>query len=617
MKRLWVFVFLTLIVMVQPVYSEDVIVPEEELLPAAAYSVRRIYGENIADEIYADLTTTQYRDIVMKFTENGSRYIFDANGANQGANYYARNYIIQELESLSNGRIEVEVIGTNFNVIGKLSGYLPGNNPVIVVSAHYDSAERSPGANADGSGIASMLSLSRILSKYEWPLDIYFIAFNSFYTFIPRSGSPEVADLFQIRDIEILTMYNVDSLLLPDPDGLPNEQIQIGYSQEGPLTLTQYHEGQYWAETAAMISNNHGAGVVTPVPHTSFALWGGSDHYSFFEDGFTGITCLYESGGEADGTTATPADMWNNADFDYFLGREATTAIGASIAFTMSRTYGAPTVLEYEFSNGPGRYELIQFVISTPTIVNITSRWFGGGSSFYLVDSDFNLIREMVFDNTSAWEHRQVFSEYIATNGRYNLFVVNTFYASVGYDVSITYDSDINGNSIPDRNEYWLPQSYFTSDQDNDDVSDAEEIFKGTDMNNVDTDNDFMDDRYEIDMGFNPIDASDGNEDADDDGLTNSQEYSGGLNPFSKDSDGDKIDDLWELTYGLNPLVDDASLDPDGDSMTNLEEYLAGTDPTVNDTGLSSLVLLISPIVVVIPAGGYLYIRKKNNEMMT
>ena len=141
MKRLWVCVFLGLMIMIPPVYSEDVLAPEENALPAADPSVRRIYGENVADEIYSDLSTAQYRDIVVKFTENGSRYIFDSRGATQGANYLARNYLIQELESLSNGRIEVNLIGAHYNIVGRLPGYLPGDNPVIVISAHYDSAE--------------------------------------------------------------------------------------------------------------------------------------------------------------------------------------------------------------------------------------------------------------------------------------------------------------------------------------------------------------------------------------------------------------------------------------------------------------------------------------------
>ena len=57
MKRLWVCVILGLMIMVQPVYSEEVRTPEENALPAAQTSVRRIYGENVAEDIFSDLTT--------------------------------------------------------------------------------------------------------------------------------------------------------------------------------------------------------------------------------------------------------------------------------------------------------------------------------------------------------------------------------------------------------------------------------------------------------------------------------------------------------------------------------------------------------------------------------
>jgi len=213
MKRLWVFVLLGLMLMVQPVYSTASITENSNTVPADVPQsfTRRIYGENIAPEIYSDVGITEYRDFVQKFTENGSRWIMDYTMATEGSNYYARLYLMQQLELLSNGRIEVELVGDHFNVVGRLPGYLPGEHPVIVVSAHYDSAQNSPGANADGSGIASMLCLARMLSQYEWPLDIYFIAFNGLLTFAGMEGSPEVATKFQLDGIEILTMYNIDT----------------------------------------------------------------------------------------------------------------------------------------------------------------------------------------------------------------------------------------------------------------------------------------------------------------------------------------------------------------------------------------------------------------------
>jgi len=616
MKRLWVFVLLGLMIMVQPVYSTASITENSNVVPADAPQsfTRRIYGENIAPEIYSDVGITEYRDFVQKFTENSSRWIQDYTMATEGANYYARLYLMQQLELLSNGRIEVETVGDHFNVVGRLPGYLPGEHPVIVVSAHYDSAQNSPGANADGSGIASMLCLARMLSQYEWPLDIYFIAFNGLFTFAFMEGSPEVATKFQLDGIEILTMYNIDTLLVQDPLIPSDERIQIGYVNGGQQ---DYHKSQYWAELTRMMSNNYGSNYVVPVPSTSFAIWESSDHIMFYETGFTGVLCAYESGGAVDGSSSTANDRWNNVEYNYNLGRETTGVIGASIAFTMSRRYGAPTHLTHSFSNGPDQFEILQFAVTTPTIVNITSRWFGGSSRYFLVDPDFSLVKNETFDGASPWEPVEVFSEQLTTKGTYLLAVQNTDFWSVGYDVTITYDSDIEDNGVLDKDEYWLDQSYFDSDQDSDNLSDAEEIFLGTDMNDVDSDHDTMDDKYEIDMGFDPTDPSDGSLDADSDGLSNAQEYSGGLNPFSSDSDNDLMDDLWELTNGLNPLVDDANLDPDEDNKTNLEEYLAGTDPQVKDVEPIPMIWFVSPVVVIAPIVGLLYLRRKNKQLLS
>jgi len=603
---------------VPPVYSIDIPTNTQSVIIADAPTnpvSERVYGENLAAEIYSDVSITDYRDIVRKFCENGSRWINDYTMATEGTNLLARNYLIEQMQQLSNNKVEVRIVGDYFNIVGKLPGYLPGDNPAIAVAAHYDSIQGSPGANGDGSGIAVVLSLVRMLSKYEWPLDIYFLAFNGHHAFNPLSGSPEVALDFQLNNTDILAFYNVDTLLVQDPDGVPSERIEIGYANAGQAN---YHKFQYWAELARMMSNNYGSNLVTTVLSGDFPIWESSDHFVFFERGFNGVVCFSESGHAVDGNTGTPTDYWNNVEFNYNLGRETTGVIGASIAFTMSRKYGSPTQIDNSITLEPGQYDVIQIAVTTPTIMNISSRWFGGTSRFLLFDPDFSLISEEVYNYTSPWMPTEIFSEQLTMKGTHYLVIQDTDSTSVGYDVTITYETDIDGNNVLDQEEFWLDQSYFESDQDGDTLSDAEEILLGTDMYSIDSDQDSMPDNYELAMGFNPRDASDGNDDADLDGLSNAQEYTGGLNPFSADSDSDLIDDLWELTYGLNPLnPDDANLDLDGDGYTNLQEYLANTDPTKPETLQIPLDWFIYPSIVIASTVGLLYIRKKNNEMIS
>jgi len=570
-------------------------------------SFTRVYGQDYSAEVYGEVSLPNYRDIVQKFTENGSRWIMAYPSAAVGANMYARNYIVQQLEALSMGRIETEIIGNCLNVVGKLPGYLPGNNPAFAISAHYDTADGSPGANCDGSGIAAVLELARVLSMYEWPLDIYFIAFNGLYTMNGMEGSPQVANEFNQREIELLMLYNVDTLLVQDSIVPTDERIQFGYSQD------TYHSGRYWAELARQMSNNIGLNRIVPVPSSSFYLWGSSDHYAFYGRGFSNVMCAFESGITIDDSYQTLDDVWDNTRYRYDLGRETTAVIGSSIAYTMSQALGEPLKTYSEFTLGAGNWEQIYITVTTPTTLNISSRWFGGTSSFYLFSPQGVLITEREYNYTSAWEPSDVLSQSVSENGQYTLIVYNSDIRAIGYEISIDIDADIDANGVLDSQEYWIDEALFDSDQDSDGLSDAEELFLGTDMMLVDSDDDTMPDKYEVDIGFDPRNPTDGSEDWDSDGLSNAQEYSGGLNPLSADSDNDLMPDLWELENGLNPLLDDANLDFDDDGINNLDEYLNDTDPQEPETMEIPTESFMVPVVFIALIGVFVYIRRRKD----
>ena len=62
------------------------------------------------------------------------------------------------------------------NVEGKLIGINATSDKIILLNAHYDTVKDSPGANDDGSGVAAVLSIASILSKYSFNHTIRFIA---------------------------------------------------------------------------------------------------------------------------------------------------------------------------------------------------------------------------------------------------------------------------------------------------------------------------------------------------------------------------------------------------------------------------------------------------------
>jgi len=67
--------------------------------------------------------------------------------------------------------------GTYYNVVGTLEGYARPDL-YFVVGAHYDSAS-NPGADDDASGVAGILEAARVLSQYQLPVSIRFIAFDA------------------------------------------------------------------------------------------------------------------------------------------------------------------------------------------------------------------------------------------------------------------------------------------------------------------------------------------------------------------------------------------------------------------------------------------------------
>ena len=373
------------------------------------------------------------------------------------------------------------------------------------------------------------------------------------------------------------------------------------YLDAGP---NNYYIGQYWADLAESMSRNLGASLIKSIPHSDFPFWNTRylEETYYQERGYFQSTVAIESGFADDESIRAPTDTYDNPLFRYYLGKEMSAAIGASIAFTMAREYGYPIHYDIKFDLGVGRSESYYIPISTPTSINVTSRWFGGTTSFSLHNPSGTIIADQSYNTTSAWQSTDVFSVPVWQKGLYRLTVTNTGDNSVGYEFQYSYDSDINGNGVADSQEYWLDNALFQQDSDSDTLSDAYEIILGTNVNSVDTDQDSMPDPYELVNGFDPTNPEDALGDADGDSLTNAEEYALGLNPLNADSDSDRLPDGWEVEYGLNPLMDDANEDPDEDEKSNLQEYLDGTNPLVADKVSNPIpwMWIIMPSVVIL-----------------
>lgn len=100
---------------------------------------------------------------------------------------------------------------------------LPGTDPdgYIIVCAHLDSVNwpeswsfpetLAPGADDDGTGIAVLLQMAKVLSKYRFKQDIKFIAFNA-EELTRAVGSTRYAENATANNDPILSVLNVDMI---------------------------------------------------------------------------------------------------------------------------------------------------------------------------------------------------------------------------------------------------------------------------------------------------------------------------------------------------------------------------------------------------------------------
>lgn len=620
MKKLWLYPALLLIIfsiphnMMTPIGVSD---SQLRGLVQPANDMQRIYGVNIAPAIYELVDAAEYLSYVQKLTENGSRSIFRYTAIPGSNNELARNWLVEKMMEVSSGRIEIELIGDYMNIVGRLPGYLPSNdNPVFVVSAHYDTVEMSPGANDDASGIAVLLELSRIMSLYEWPLDIYFVAFNGAHALqeieIPvpgrLQGSPEVAEAFQSAGIDILAMYDVNTILRQNTYAPDSEALLLAYNNLGE---NYYHVSQYWAELGKSMAAIYGSDIVSPIPSDTFSHWTKSDHIKFIQAGYSSVVLAFESGFQYDNAYHTPQDVWSWSQYDFFLGSETTALIGASMAYTMGRAYGEDTQLFDREEVDGSRVLRYYFPISIATTINITSRWYGGPATFVMYAPNGAILGTANYSTSHPWEFTQVFSSYVMQKGLYRLDIINAGSHMLGVDTYAGFQTDMNGNGITDRDEYWLESALFQSDSDFDNVSDALEIIYGTDSESADSDNDTLPDAWELERGLDPTDPTDANDDSDGDSLTNAQEYYYGTDIFDTDSDSDGMPDYWEVSHGLNPLFDDANEDADNDRYTNLQEYQRGSDPSEAEVEPIPFTWVAIPSAAVILLGIGVYIVRR------
>jgi hypothetical protein len=159
------------------------------------------------------------------------------------------------------------------NVIGEIPGMV---NPedIFIIGAHLDDVQGTPGADDNASGSVATLLAADILSQYQWGCTLRF----AFWTGEEQglNGSYAYAQRADQTGENIVGYLNLDMIAWNTPSSSP--AISLVYSNSLPPT---YDLALLFADVVDAYNLN-----LVPTFDTGVT---GSDHYSFWQFGFTSI----------------------------------------------------------------------------------------------------------------------------------------------------------------------------------------------------------------------------------------------------------------------------------------------------------------------------------------
>ena len=143
----------------------------------------------------------------------------------------------------------------------------------LIISAHYDSAEDSVGANDNGSGVAAVLELARILKDTEMPYNIKFILFSGEEKYMLGSRW-YVGKLTEDERKQIIGVINIDTIA---------EKSDLGYMAmiEGNKRPDNAEYDDEGLKKLAELNKNSMSELFTPSDRFFLTMTTNSDHYPF------------------------------------------------------------------------------------------------------------------------------------------------------------------------------------------------------------------------------------------------------------------------------------------------------------------------------------------------
>jgi Zn-dependent M28 family amino/carboxypeptidase len=207
------------------------------------------------------------------------------------------DYIAASLKS-AGARVTFEEFTVNNQLYNNvIADYGPGDGPVIVIGAHYDTAGEQPGADDNASGVAGLLELGRLLDGKRLDTKIVLAAYTleeppHFGTI--NMGSAVHAKALRRDRVEVKLMISVEMIGYyseqQNSQGFPSALLKLFYPSAGNFIIVV---DRIWSNLGARVKKSLSSVIELPVysinaprliPGIDF-----SDHVNFWNLGYPAV----------------------------------------------------------------------------------------------------------------------------------------------------------------------------------------------------------------------------------------------------------------------------------------------------------------------------------------
>jgi hypothetical protein len=216
---------------------------------------------------------------------------------------------IQEFMTPGDGR-RVLVDSKVANVVATLKGTNPNDPRIIVVSGHLDSRNKdvmdkdgaSPGANDDGSGVAVVMELARVLAKKEFSATILFVAFTGEEqglkgaTYLADKAKGENWQIEAILNNDIVGNSNSSETLISNntqmrvfSESIPLDEDERGAATRRSINSDNDSKSRQLARYIKEIGEKYVDHMEVKLIYRSDRFLRGGDQTPFMRNGFTAV----------------------------------------------------------------------------------------------------------------------------------------------------------------------------------------------------------------------------------------------------------------------------------------------------------------------------------------